>query len=254
MRGRIWTAVLLAGLVAACSWPSPSAAQEGGAIAVILKVKNDVRQRGPGGGEWEEAYRGQILGDGHELRTGDDSFCALIFQDDKSLLKISSRTEVTVNASADGTGRLEKRIWVGVGGIWAQVTHQEETAFQIETPTSVASVKGSVCYDTTDAGGYTTLFGLEGQFEFSNRFGSVLVERGFKAWSDGMNPPLLSPTLPGETPTFAEGDIFEPEEPEGEGGQGGEREDRRGESEMRLGMEDQDGTRRELIIRYRERD
>ena len=71
--------------------PTASEAQDGKIVAVVLKVKNDVRQRPADTADWKPATKGQPLIAGHELQTGDDSFCALIFQDDQSLLKLISR-------------------------------------------------------------------------------------------------------------------------------------------------------------------
>jgi len=242
MRRLGWTVfciLLIAGLAA----PAGSAAQDGRIVAVVLKVNNDVRQRPAAASDWEPARRGQPLLAGHELRTGEDSFCALIFQDDQSLLKITSNTEVTLNVEEAGGGKFSKKVWVGVGGIWAKVTKQEDTAFEIETPTSVASVKGSSCYDMIGLSGWTTLFVENGSFQFSNPFGQVDVPPGFKGFSNGVDPPGLTKTGPGETPTF------------GQEGPGGGFDQGRGDEsagELRLGMQGEDGTQRTLIIRYKE--
>ena len=223
--------------------PIDSEAQEGKIVAVVLKVKNDVRQRPAETDDWNPAVKGQPLMAGHELRTGDDSFCALIFQDDQSLLKLTSNTEVTLNGEAEAGGRFSKKVWVGVGGIWAQVTKQEETTFEIETPTSVASVKGSSCYDMIDLSGWTTLFVQSGRFEFSNPFGRIIVPPGFKGFSNGVDPPDTTKIGPGEMPLF------------GDDGSTGGFDQGRGEDgvgELRLGMRGEDGAEKTLVIRYAE--
>jgi hypothetical protein len=245
-----WTALGIALLVAFLGL-AESAAQEGKIVAVVLKVKSDVRQRPPAG-KWEPARKGQPLFAGHELRTGEDSFCALVFQDDQSLLKVTSNTEVTLNTEEASGGRFSKRIWVGVGGIWAKVARQEETTFEIETPTSVASVKGSSCYNITEVSGPTTLYTLEGLFEFSNRFGRVNVGPGFKGFSDGVGPPALTPAASGEVPTFAAEQRIEGLEPGPGEGEGGGRHGEEGAREIRIGMVDREGTEKTLVIQVAE--
>jgi|GEM_PF-64120 len=245
MRRLIWT-VLGLPLLMALVGPAESVAQEGRIVAVVLKVKNDVRQRPSGDVQWGPARKGQPLVAGHEVRTGEDSFCALVFQDDQSLLKITSNTEVTLKTEDAGAGRFSKRVWVGVGGIWAKVSQQEETSFEIETPTSVASVKGSSCYDMVNLSGWTTLFVLGGSFQFSNPFGQAFVNAGFTGFSNGVDPPVVAPTGRGEAPVFGE-EGTTGGSGEGEGGLGEE-----GVRELRIGMRDEEGAEKSLVIRYRE--
>lgn len=251
MRRLGWTVLSLL-LLTGPLGSAESSAQEGEIVAVVLKVKNDVRQRAASSAEWKPAGKGQPLVAGHELRSGEDSFCALVFRDDQSLLKITSNTEVTLNAEEAAPGRFSKRIWVGVGGIWAKATRQEETTFEIETPTSVASVKGSSGYDMTNVAGHTTLFVLEGLFSFSNPYGEVLVDPGFKGFSNGVDPPDRLRADPEEVPTFADEEIIEglEQKPGGDAGDGQRGEE--GVREIRIGMQDEGGTEKALVIRYRE--
>ncbi len=240
MRRLTWTAFILL-FVAGLLGPAGSVAEDGKIIAVVLKVKNEVRQRPDDDVDWEPARRGQPLTSGHELRTGEDSFCALIFQDDQSLLKITSNTEVTLSSHEVGGGKFSKKVWVGVGGLWAQVTKRNDATFEIETPTSVASVKGSSCYDMVDLSGWTTLFVQSGHFEFSNPFGRVIVPPGYRGFSNGTDPPDTTKTGAGEAPSFGEN-----------GGTEGFDQGRGGDDvgELRLGMQDENGTERTLVIRY----
>lgn len=219
-------------------------------VAIVLKVNKDVRQHGPGG-DWQPAKAGMQLVAGHRLRTGDDSFCALIFQDDQSLLKLSSNTEVTLNATPEPGGKLSKRLFLGLGDVWAKAAKEEGRTFEIETPTSVASVKGSAGYDSVDTSGATRMYVREGLWGFSNRFGSADVGAGFDAFSDGLNPPVVTPTEPGEAPTFSQANPIPGIEPGPEGGPRGEG-PQEGVGELRIGMTQEDGTTKTLVIRYQE--
>lgn len=219
-------------------------------MAIVLKTKNEVRQRTPGG-DWSAVAKGAALRMGDELRTGDDSFCAVIFNDDKSLLKLAANTEVKLDAeSAPGGGFSKKNLYVAVGGVWAKVSNQGDREFTVETPTSVASVKGTEGYDMVDEAGLTTLFGIEGEWDFSNPFGDITVPPGFQGFSNGVDPPSLLPTPPGGLPTFAADNPVPGLEDEGAGG-GGDQGKAEGGTELRIGLEEDDGTARTLVIRYR---
>ena len=111
----------------------------------------------------------------------------------------------------------------------------------------MASVKGTTGYDIVDASGYTTLFGLNGVWSFTNPFGAVDIDPGFQAFSNGIDPPVLTQTPPGGAPVFGTQETVPGLETPGGGGTGG------GTKEMRLGLEEEDGTHRTLVLRYRER-
>lgn len=247
-KGFLTTAIAIAFLVG----PDAAMAQAPRVVAIVLKTKNEVRQRAPGA-DWAAVAKGAPLRQGDQLRTGDNSFCAIIFQDDQSLLKLTANTEVKLDAKPAPGGGISKNLYVAVGGVWAKVKEQGEREFVVETPTSVASVKGTEGYDMVDEAGLTTLFGLEGEWDFSNPFGGVTVPPGFQGFSNGVDPPTLLPTPPGEAPTFSSDNPIPgvDDGAVGEGDEGGEQGKAEGGTELRIGMEDEDGTARTLVIRYR---
>jgi len=214
-----------------------------GPIAVVLKVKNEVSQRADASSPWAPAVKGEPLVPGHEIRTGTDGFCAVIFRDDRSLLKLNGSTDVQLRAQPGPGGTLAKSLWLSAGGIWAQISKQTGVGFQIETPTSVASVKGTTGFDAVDANGNTTLFGLQGIWEFSNRLGSVTVGAGYQGYSNGTETPKVTKTPPGGGPPRLGDDELLPGEKRvpGDGSS----------QELRIGVQAPDGTRHTLIIKYR---
>ncbi len=241
--GSIWLSLWAVGAVSV-------AAAQGPTIAVVLKVKNEVTHQSAGGA-WTAVQPGIQLSAGDRLRTGDDSFAALIFQDDQSVLKVSSRTEVTIDATPGSAGSWSKKLRVDLGAVWAKAKPGEAATFEIETPTSVASVKGSAAYDSVDASGASRLFVEEGRWVFGNQFGSFEVGPGQDGFSDGVNPPVITPTEPGEAPTFARDNPIPGVEPQGQGGDRGET-PAEARGEIRIRMRDEAGIERTLIIRYQE--
>lgn len=173
-------------------------------IAVILKTADHVEFQKAATEAWTTATRGLILGSGDKLRTGRPGSVAVLFVDDRSLLKLAEATEVTFSASRDG-GTVSKRIWMGVGNLWAKVTKAEDPHFEVETPTSVASVKGSEFYSLEDDETGNTLHALSGHYLYKNEFGEVELSGGMTGHSDGQSPPRVGPTESGATPDFGGG-------------------------------------------------
>ena len=94
-------------------------------------------------GEEVEATLGMLLVGGDTVKTGEESYSAVIFQDDGSRVKLGENSQLTLNAERDKK-KLKKRLFLGSGGkIWAKITKKRGTDFQVKTPTSVASVKGT---------------------------------------------------------------------------------------------------------------
>ncbi len=183
---------------------STALGQEAQNIAVVIKVVGSVVAQRADGSPWKAATRGLVLSSGDKLRTEQRGEVAVLFVDDKSLLKISEETEITFNATRDGR-TVSKRVWMSAGSLWARVTKAEEPHFQVETPTSVASVKGSEFYSLENRESGNTLHALTGAYRYSNKFGGIDIGGGMTGKSDGQSPPTSRATRGGEVPTFGGG-------------------------------------------------
>jgi len=192
-------------LVALCAalCPPIALAEEAASVAVVIKIVGTVEGLQDEDGAWTAMTAGIVLDSGDKLRTAADGGVAVMFLDDRSLLKLAGNTEVTFFAERDD-GTVSKRIWMGAGRLWAKVTSGDEPHFQVETPTSVAAVKGSEFYDIENAGG-NTLHALTGRYVYGNEHGDIEVLGGQTGASDGGSPPTARPTRPGELPGFGGG-------------------------------------------------
>ena len=111
-------------------------------IAVTAKVKGETEYKPAGGDYIPGLKRGKQVKDKDWVRTKEDGYIALMFIDDKTLLKIRENTELEIQAVNTGTG-LNKSIQMSFGKMKAEISPQQSGEFTISTPTSVASVKGT---------------------------------------------------------------------------------------------------------------
>jgi len=146
---------------------SPLFASESKGIALALKVNGDVKLKKAGGDRVIPLKFGAVLDDGDWIRTGDDGFAVLIFTDDKSQIKLTARTEITIEGKRDASSNISKRISLEVGQLLAKVEQQKGT-MQIATPTSVASVKGTEFWVIVFDDGTTQVVTLQGLVELLN--------------------------------------------------------------------------------------
>jgi hypothetical protein len=132
----------------------------GNKIAVATKVKGDVELMKVETDNFLGLNPGTILSDGDKIRTGKSGFAAIIFIDDKSTLKIKENSEVVLTGQRTAAS-ISKKINIDGGTIRATITKQN-TDFIIQTPTSVASVKGTDFWMITDPIAGDQIIAIEG--------------------------------------------------------------------------------------------
>ncbi len=196
-------------------------------VALMLKAKGTVELGR--GRSFIAARRGLRINSGEVVRTRENSLAALIFTDDRSQLKIRENSNVTINGKREKQGIL-KRLSLGFGELWAKVTRQN-SAMRIETPSGVATVKGTelnALYDNLNF----IVFVRQGVVDLFNQFGTLRL---------GANEMgRLAPNVP---PERMEGDpnaIFQLTGDEGE------------RMQLEMELEGPNGEKKKLIIDFGE--
>ena len=138
----------------------------GNKIAVTTKVKGLVEIMPIGKENFANLKPGTILSDGDKIRTGSSGFTAIIFIDDKSTLKLKENSEAVITGQRSARS-IAKKINMDVGTVRATVNKQNSN-FVIQTPTSVASVKGTDFWMITDPVDGDLVIGLEGLVTLTN--------------------------------------------------------------------------------------
>ncbi len=199
-------------------------------IAVTAKVKGETEYKPSGGDYIPGLKRGKPVNDKDWVRTKEDGYIALMFIDDKSLLKIRENTELEIQAVHTGTG-LNKSIQMSFGKIKAEISPQFSGEFTITTPTSVASVKGTVFWFVSTPAGDQVIV-TDGTVTVTNNESgqTVTVGVGQTASSNPDGSVDVQPTPEGGVP----------DDP-------GDEDDR---DQIRIKLENPDGDIKEIIIDY----
>jgi len=200
-------------------------------IALVLKTTGQVQINS--NNAWQNAARGTRLNAGAQVRTGEQSLAAIVFTDDKSLLKVRSNSKVVINGkreiASSGSQRIIKTIAMEFGELWAKVT-KGNAPFRVETPSGVAAVKGTIFYTAIDADSKMYIICLDGIVELINKLGSVLVKAGQTGVSTPNEMPEAHTSTPEEMPGWAN--------------------DSEGNGEIEIEFQDQNGQKKKLKIRY----
>lgn len=145
-------------------------------IALTLKARGDTRLKRADGEKFKSNIKpGTSLFNEDHLKTGKDGYAVLVFLDDKSQIKIRENSEMMI-AGTRTTEAISKRISMQFGTLKAEVSPQRKGEFIIATPTSVASVKGTVFWVTSDPVMGDVFYGMSGSVEVTNNeSGAVIV-------------------------------------------------------------------------------
>jgi hypothetical protein len=144
-----------------CLFATSVLAEDAKSVAIIVSAKGKAELQKKGENSWVALKFGTVLNSGDQIRTGDKSFVALVFTDDKTQLKIRPNTEITLNAERTDDYSLAKRVNMEIGELFAEVKKQKGS-LQVATPTAVASVKGTKFWVTVSPSGETETLTLEG--------------------------------------------------------------------------------------------
>lgn len=144
-------------------------------VAIVLKSKGNVRIKKSTTKKWLSGTRGRRLDSGDVVKTAKNSLAAVMFTDDKTLLKVRENSTLAIKGKREKKS-ISKRIFCSVGKFWLKATKQKNQLL-VETPSGVAAVKGSEALFTVTPD-ETEVVVTAGIFELFNKFGKILVRLG----------------------------------------------------------------------------
>ena len=162
----------------------------------------------------EEGKEGSGIRNGDQIKVRENSFAAIIYLDDRSILKVRENTTFSFMDT-----RNSRTVDLMHGTILNNIKKEgRKKDFRIQTPVSVASVKGTEFAAIVSQTGVDQFICKEGLFEVLNMVSgeTVSVSTGQKAVSNASGNLVQAPASPGEYPPDPEiEDIIEPDpEPE----------------------------------------
>ena len=171
--------------------------------ALALKKRGEVFRKPAGFNTTDEQVDvGSWFSDFDSVRTEAASFLTILFTDDKSILKMKENTRLTIQGSTTPSQKI-RQIRINRGSIKTKISPQIDGKYEIISPVSVASVKGTEFWVTVDPSGTDTFIGLEGTVEILNIESgqTMLLSAGMtitSSWTGTMN---INPTDPATIPS-----------------------------------------------------
>ncbi len=202
-------------------------------VAVAIKVKGKVSII-PAETKVKKSLKpGTPLSDQDKIMTAKGAFVALMYLDDKSVVKMMGNSDLVVAGNRSSAG-INKSLDISYGKITANIVQQKGREFRIATPTSVASVKGTELAITSDPAMGDSFMLLEGLIEVTNSITgeSTEVSPGETAVSTPEGFLDVHETTTDDMAGFEEAEVEIPTQ------------------ELRFEVEDADGNIKEIIIQY----
>ncbi|MCK4654293.1 MAG: FecR domain-containing protein [Candidatus Cloacimonetes bacterium] len=187
-------------------------------IARTLKVKGTVNLTR--NTQVSPAVIGDNLFNGDELETKNESYAAIKFADKSSIIKLFPNSILNINTEKE-KDKTSKKNLLKMGELWAQID-KGTGKFEVETPTTVASVKGTNFLINFTEDGITNLYTFDGEILMQNKIDgeTAIIKAGQKGSSTGQGPISIQAFDPDEiiqsTNNFINEEIepIEIEEPE----------------------------------------
>ena len=202
-------------------------------VAIAIKTKGDVSIIHKGLNTAQALKPGSPLSDLDKIRTGKNGFVAIMYLDDKTVLKMLGNSDMTILGQRSGV-KINKSIDIKYGRIAAAVTPQKGKEFMIATPTSVASVKGTELAIDSDPSTGDSFTLIEGLIEVTNNLTgeTTEVQQGETAVSTPEGSLEVNNTTQGDLEGFEEADM------------------QVSTQELRFEVEDENGNTKEIIIKF----
>lgn len=182
-------------------------------VAKVAKARGQVQIKHQADVDFSSLKAGQSVFDGDVIKVGGVGFCIIVFLDDKSILKIRESSQFQFMETAN-----TRTINIDFGKVLADVKKDKRKDFRIETPVSVASVKGTQFWTVSNKMGFDKFYGLEGEVEVFNTISGQFqsLGPGQMTLSTATGQLVTSPASPEELPDDPDDEEEEPEEEEQE--------------------------------------
>jgi len=202
-------------------------------LGLITKIIREVTKR-TALIDWKSASKGETLLSGDQVRTGQRSLAVIKFRDN-SMVRVREQSLLTVNGEVSPKG-LIKKVQLSKGSFGFHMKKQpDDEQFQLTSPTSVASIRGTLG-KLSGAEGNDTLIVAEGLVNFKNTVSSkdLDVNAGYIAFSN-------------QDGSISSRQATEQELADAQAAATGG-----ATNELNLDMQDSQGNKKELKIRYKQ--
>lgn len=168
------------------------APQRAAAASMVLSILRGSADVARGQADFVRASDGHVLDPGDRVRTGNDGHAIVTFIDGSTVTIEPATTVTLVEATASLGGAITIRLEQAIGRTWSSVQKlaHADSKFEVTTPSTTATVRGTGFITTVSTSGATAVTTTDGIVEVSAQGQTVVVPAG-----------SVTTVLPGASPS-----------------------------------------------------
>ena len=145
-------------------------------VATVIRINGSLEYRESAGKDWIPAKKGQRLYNGNQLRTGIGNRAVIVYNSGTRIL-VNENTELEITIQEPGKLDSPERTKLLIGEVYSKVRtdREKQYIYEVETPSSVASVRGTE-FNASYAEGAAIFLVISEVVEIMNQLGAVLLE------------------------------------------------------------------------------
>ncbi len=150
-------------------------------VAMVLRINGSLEFRDTASADWTAAKPKQPLYNGNQVRTGIGNRAVIVYMSSGTRVLVNENTELEIQVQTP-PGKFQKpaseRTKLLIGEVYSTIREKkpEGYSYEVETPSSVASVRGTE-FNATYENGQASYLSLLNAVEIMNQLGSVLLQQ-----------------------------------------------------------------------------
>jgi len=155
--------------------------EEAAPVAMVIRINGSLEYRASAGDDWGPAKPKQPLYNGNQLRTGIGNRAIIVYTSSGTRVLVNENTELEISAQIP-EGKFKKptseRTRLLIGEVYSRLKEKKEPGYtyEVETPSSVASVRGTE-FNAKFGDGQATFLSMLNVIEVMNQLGTVLLQQ-----------------------------------------------------------------------------
>ena len=150
-------------------------------VAMVIRINGSLEYRATAADDWQPAKTKQALYNGNQVRTALGNRAIIVYTSSGTRVLVNENTELEISAQVPA-GKFKKptseRTRLMIGQVYSRIKEKKEPGYvyEVETPSSVASVRGTE-FDSKYQAGTATFLSMLNVIEVMNQLGTVLLNQ-----------------------------------------------------------------------------
>lgn len=147
-------------------------------VAMVIRINGAMLYRTAAGADWQSAKPNQPLYNGNQVKTELGNRAIILYTGSGTRILVNENTELEISAESPGKAGTPERTKLIAGEVYSKIIPKKAAGYkyEVETPSSVASVRGTE-FNSQFQNGEATYLSIQNVVEVMNQLGTVLLNQ-----------------------------------------------------------------------------